>query len=139
MYKYAQLLYNLATSTRKGLAMEPTDSAAQFFGFWQLLKELVSATAGCSNPLFFMHDRGPTECEFVIAWEDGEAAGGRVRLAHPDLYKLIDDAIKQFGEIHPERLKMVFDRRAYFITKECMEGAAKRSGVRSTVTFGVGT
>lgn len=118
--------------------MEPTDSAAQFFGFWQLLKELVRTTAGCSSAVFFMYDRGPAESEFVIAWEDNAVAGGRVRLAHPDLYKLIDDAIEQFGKIHPDMLQTLYKQRGHFITKECMEGAAKRSGIRSQVTFGVG-
>lgn len=118
--------------------MEPTDSAAQFFGFWQLLKELVRTTAGCSNAVFFMHDRGPAESEFVIAWEDSSVTGGRVRLAHPNLYKLIDDTIEQFGKIHPDKLQMIFSRRGHYITRECTEGAAKRSGVRSRVTFGVG-
>jgi hypothetical protein len=118
--------------------MEPTDSVSNFWGLLHMLQELVADKPGSTQLIFYPRFTAPGESVFVIAWEDSsQEAGGKVRLCHSNLYKLIDDAIAKFLELHPESEALYFDRRSRYLTIE--ERRARTSErERSEVFLGVG-
>lgn len=140
MYKYAQLLYNLATSIRKGLDMEPTNSAADFWGHKHALEEMVNIIEGCSDFHFGFVDNGPADCWFEISWIDATLEGGAVKLTNPNHFRLIDDAYKLFTDQHCGSWDSFSRLSSRYTTAETTALRERgRNSWRSQVTFGVGT
>lgn len=119
--------------------MEPTNSAADFWGHKHALEEMVDTIEGCSDFYFGFVDDGPANCWFEIGWTDVALEGGAVKLANPSHHRLIDDAYKLFTDTHLGSWDNFARLSSRYTTAETT--ALYERGLnnwRSQITFGVG-
>lgn len=119
--------------------MEPTSTAAEFWGHKHALEQMVGEYDVCAGFEFGYDDHGPGECQFWVGWQDKYLEGGAVRLSNPNPYRLIDDAFKLFTDTHPGSWGVFSSLSSHYLTAE--KTALHERGPRSwesQISYGVG-